>query len=361
VCTGDADGFLKLWDLSWFDAKSAERQATHHSMQTLSTTAGHQKDVNAVAFSPDNSLICSGSQDKVAKLWRVPSLAPVGTLRGHSRGVWSVAFSPVDQVVVTASGDKTLRLWSTSDCVCLRSFEGHTSSVLKSCFISLGVQLVSSGADGLIKVWNVRTAECMSTLDEHEDKVWALSVANQGDLFVSGSGNGEVLVWKDYTSKKAMEQKMAEADLIAKEQKVSDAMYRGNHSLAFKLALDLKYPAQLYKVISAAVRENSDLVSFWDEVVNDSLSDDENLKQCLQFAAEWNTNAKFYLCGQVLLENVFARVHPDRLSAISGLENVWDGLLSYSQRHAKRINTLVRSTYLLDYILSSGSTAHEPT
>ena len=60
----------------------------------LSTAAAHDKDVNAVAFSPDNGLICTGSQDKTAKLWSVPALAPVKTFRGHTRGVWTVSFSP---------------------------------------------------------------------------------------------------------------------------------------------------------------------------------------------------------------------------------------------------------------------------
>ena len=87
--------------------------------------------------------------------------------------------------------------------------------------------------------------------------------------------------------------------------------------------------------------------------VVESLSD-EDLKECLRCASEWNTNSKLYLCGQMLLRNVFSRIHPDRLGSISGLEDVWNGLISYSDRHAKRIDTLVRSTYLLDYALSSG-------
>ena len=350
VCSGDGDGFIKLWDMSWVSNSKGMQQ---HAMNTLSTTAAHQKDVNTVSFSPDNSLICTGSQDKLAKLWSVPSLAPIRTFRGHTRGVWSVSFSPVDQIVCTASGDKTLRLWAVNDGTCLRSFEGHTASVLKVCYISFGVQMLSAGADGLIKVWNVSSAECVNTFDSHEDKVWALNVCNEGDTFVSGSGDGEVFVWKDYTDQKALEERRAEADLITKKQKISDAMYRESYSSAFRLALDLKYPAQLHKIIAQATKSEEDKAeSFWCEVV-ESLSD-EDLKECLRCASEWNTNSKLYLCGQMLLRNVFSRIHPDRLGSISGLEDVWNGLISYSDRHAKRIDTLVRSTYLLDYALSSG-------
>lgn len=351
ICTGDADGFLKLWDSAW--ATTASHKKDVHSMNTVSTTAAHEKDVNTVAFSPDDSLLCSGSQDKLAKLWSIPSLAPVLTLRGHKRGVWSVSFSPIDKVIVTSSGDKTLRLWSISDGSCLRSFEGHTSSVLKVDFMSLGVQLISAGADGLIKIWNVRTSECMNTFDEHEDKIWAMSAVEEGDWIATGAGNGEVFVWKDFTEEKALQDKKDETDLIMKEQKVQDAIYRENYSSAFRIALDLKYPAQLHKVITLAHEKDIDKPKFWGEVVS-NLSD-EDLKQCLQYAAEWNTNSKFYMCGQLLLQSIFSQVHPDRLTSIDGLAETWHGLQAYSERHSKRIKTLIQSTYLLDYALSSAS------
>ncbi len=46
----------------------------------------------------------AGSQDRTAKVWRLPDLVPVLTLRGHRRGVWSVEFSPVEQALLTSSG-----------------------------------------------------------------------------------------------------------------------------------------------------------------------------------------------------------------------------------------------------------------
>jgi hypothetical protein len=54
--------------------------------------------VNALAFSPNDALLATGSQDKSIKLWKLPSLVLHATLRGHKRGVWDLAFSPVDQV-----------------------------------------------------------------------------------------------------------------------------------------------------------------------------------------------------------------------------------------------------------------------
>ncbi len=49
-------------------------------------------------------MICTGSHDRTAKVWRLPDLVLGLTLKGHKRGIWAVAFSPVDKAVATASG-----------------------------------------------------------------------------------------------------------------------------------------------------------------------------------------------------------------------------------------------------------------
>ncbi|KAG5126998.1 hypothetical protein JHK82_027833 [Glycine max] len=107
--------------------------------------AAHDKDINSVAVAPNDSLVCSGSQDHTTCVWRLPNLVSVVVFKGHKRGIWSVEFSPVDQCVVTASGDKTIRIWAISDGSCLKTFKGHTSSVLRALFVTRGTQIVSCG------------------------------------------------------------------------------------------------------------------------------------------------------------------------------------------------------------------------
>ena len=75
----------------------------------------HDKAINGLDVSPDDALVATASQDRTAKVWRLPHLLPVATLRGHRRGVWDARVSPAARLVATASGDATVRLWSLPD------------------------------------------------------------------------------------------------------------------------------------------------------------------------------------------------------------------------------------------------------
>jgi hypothetical protein len=75
---------------------------------------GHENFVRAVAVSPDNRWVVTGSDDNTARLWDLkaadPAAQPV-VLKGHQGSVRAVAFSPDNRWVVTGSNDGTARLW----------------------------------------------------------------------------------------------------------------------------------------------------------------------------------------------------------------------------------------------------------
>ena len=96
---------------------------------------GHDGPVNAVAISPDNRWVVTGSLDKTARLWDLSAKDPAANpvvLRGHEGAVTAVAISPDNRWVVTGSLDKTARLWDLSakdpaaNPVVLRGHEGRS-------------------------------------------------------------------------------------------------------------------------------------------------------------------------------------------------------------------------------------------
>jgi WD40 repeat protein len=67
-----------------------------------------------------------GVEDDTIKLWRVSDGALVRTLTGHTYDVYSVAFSPDGSLLASGSGDDTIKLWRVSDGALVRTLTGHT-------------------------------------------------------------------------------------------------------------------------------------------------------------------------------------------------------------------------------------------
>lgn len=114
IVSGSQDTCLKLWKITSTEVGQENALTVSH------TVVAHDKDINSVCVSPNDKLIATGSQDKVAKIWDSSDLKLLGVLRGHRRGLWAVQFSPSDQILLSGSADGTIRLWSLVDFSCLK-------------------------------------------------------------------------------------------------------------------------------------------------------------------------------------------------------------------------------------------------
>jgi hypothetical protein len=113
--------------------------------------AGHGSHVNSVAFSPNGTLLATGSDGTTIKLWRVSDGAFVRTLAGHTSSVNSIAFSPDGTLLVSGSSDRTVRLWRVSDGTLARTLSGHTNWV-NAGGLRLGLQGVRTIENPLLQV-----------------------------------------------------------------------------------------------------------------------------------------------------------------------------------------------------------------
>ena len=84
-----------------------------YDAQTLDEVALLESNaiMNSVAFSPDGSILASGSVDGTIKLWDVSERRLIDTLTGHTDAVLSVSFSPDSSILASGSWDGTILLW----------------------------------------------------------------------------------------------------------------------------------------------------------------------------------------------------------------------------------------------------------
>ena len=78
------------------------------------TLEGHSHYVNGIAFSPDGSLLASGSHDRTVAIWDVQSGQRLAVLGGHDSAVLRVAVDPSGTLIASISWDGTVRLWGVS-------------------------------------------------------------------------------------------------------------------------------------------------------------------------------------------------------------------------------------------------------
>ncbi|NES06570.1 MAG: protein kinase [Okeania sp. SIO2F4] len=176
----------------------------------LHTLIGHQKWVCSVAFSKDEKIVASGSEDETIKLWEVDSGTEILTMRGHSGYVNSVAFSPDGKILASGSDDKTIRLWEikTGKLLCILGdwgrgeYFGHSGAVTAIAFHPDGKTLASASKDKSVKVWRLgddiydaNFGKVMMTLSGHSRPVRAIAFSPDGKTLASGSEDNTIKIW----------------------------------------------------------------------------------------------------------------------------------------------------------------------
>lgn len=149
VCTGDATRPTKKGAARIYDVEGQLRYLLE----------GHERVVSALAFSPDDSTLATGSADEMIKLWNTSDGKELRTLEGHSRPVNSLAYFPDGRTLASAGGGRNaggndIKLWDLGTGKVRGTISAHDGPVLNVTLTSDGRLLASSSVDKTVKLWD---------------------------------------------------------------------------------------------------------------------------------------------------------------------------------------------------------------
>ncbi|ABW32026.1 WD40 domain-containing protein [Acaryochloris marina] len=182
IISGGEDKLLRIWSL--------------RSKQCV-TLAGHTDAIRAIAFSPLEQVIASGSStnDKTIRLWDVQTGQCKHILSGHDKGIWSLAFHPKGKILASCGSDQTVKLWDTQKGVCLTTFQGHNHWIWSVAFSPKEEILATGSFDCSIKLWNIQSEKCLNTLNGHSSCVSSVAFCPNGTILASGSFDHTAILW----------------------------------------------------------------------------------------------------------------------------------------------------------------------
>src|SRR5688500_3908991 len=78
------------------------------------TLKGHQKGVQAIAFSPDGKRLASGGGDAAVALWDATTGQQLAVMKAHKEGVEGLAFAPDGRLLASAGSDGLCCVWEAT-------------------------------------------------------------------------------------------------------------------------------------------------------------------------------------------------------------------------------------------------------
>lgn len=156
--------------------------------------------IGTVDFSPDAKALVLGDADHHLRSVELANgSTKFDVAEAHPEPITCVAWSPNSSVIASGSGFAVggpIRLWDAVSGKLLGTLEGHTAWICELIFSADGLRLYSASSDQTIRIWDVTQRRCVATLRGSSDDVYGLALSPDGRMLASAGKDGVVAFWE---------------------------------------------------------------------------------------------------------------------------------------------------------------------
>jgi len=187
--TTGSNGFINSWNLTNSGLKSHFKPPN----PTFSTCLAYTKEGNAVA--------CCGKGGMVT-IFDTQSGQPrtfsgdKSVIEAHSLVIRCTAFSPDGSLLITGSDDRHVNVFNAKTGEKLSSISGHYGPILSCSFAPNGKLFATSSSDQKVKIWSVGDWECQTTLSHHTGQIWGVAWNYNSEKLITVSDDRSIIVYK---------------------------------------------------------------------------------------------------------------------------------------------------------------------
>ncbi|CAN0385513.1 unnamed protein product, partial [Ascophyllum nodosum] len=198
------------WNEHIVTSGSRDTTAVHHDLRAqrhaVGTLRGHTQEVCGLSWSPDGSMLASGSNDNTCCLWdasvgqgRFSTAAPRFTLTDHQAAVKALAWCPFERNTLASGGgtaDRCIKLWNAQTGSLINSVDTG-SQVLSLLWSHTEKELLSSHGypEHQLCLWKYPSMVKVKELTGHTQRVLYMAASPDGRTVVSGAGDETLRFW----------------------------------------------------------------------------------------------------------------------------------------------------------------------
>lgn len=150
----------------------------------------HEMTVTSLAFTPDGTLLISGSRDHHIVFWNTETWVEHRRVRAHDT-VQNISLSRDGRWLSSGGSDGYTRVWDVPSGEMVLDVKGHNDTVLTTALSPDGRLVASGGYEDHVCIWELHSGKRMARI-KNDAQAWSLSFLGNSKHLAIGTSNGDV-------------------------------------------------------------------------------------------------------------------------------------------------------------------------